>query len=153
MRASRSLSSQSLTSWDCDDRMGDLVPQETFSSLSQLCEHHGADLLWQLEGDPVSVHWADTQEDRAYKLLLNSLVLNSNYRFIIFLGDRERPMFEIKLNIWFRQFTTYQSLCVKDGISRIRMQRVFCAVTDPISHINNDPSLTTHKKRTVVHRR
>ena len=42
--------------------MGDLVPQETFGSLFQLSEHHGADLLWRLDGDPVSVHWADTQE-------------------------------------------------------------------------------------------
>ena len=87
--------------------MGDLVPQETFGSLFQLSEHHGTDLLWRLDGDPVSVHWADTQEDRAYKLLLNPLVIDTNYRFIIFLGNGEWPMFEIKLNLWFRQFTTY----------------------------------------------
>ena len=35
--------------------MGDLVPQETFGSLFQLSEHHGADLLWRLKGDPASV--------------------------------------------------------------------------------------------------
>jgi hypothetical protein len=48
-------------------------------------------------------------------------------------GTRQRvnpPVFHVTLQIWLFDLTTDETLSVKDCVGRVRVERIFCRVTD-----------------------
>ena len=106
--------------------MSDLVAQVCLGSLLHLGQNHGGNLLGSLDISSIPHEGVIS----AYKVLGVTSVVDLDHGLASLVGELERPVFSVHLNVLVIESSTHHSLGVENSVDGVLSGLILGSITD-----------------------